>query len=245
MLTKIKILFLVSFGTFSLSFNSEDPVLDEAKIAFNSYVESTYDCLGDKELSYKALQYGLKGYYYLSNRTDLKQKRYLTIVDFSLPSNKKRLYIIDMTKEEIVHKSIVSHGMKTGKLFAEDFSNEEESHKSSLGFYITGHVYDGRHDKSLKLHGLEKGYNDLAFDRGVVIHAAKYATEEFLHGNGNVLGRSYGCPALPFENYDEVIDYIKDGSCFFIYHPNKDYLRHSRIINSSKAYTSYIAKTSS
>lgn len=225
----------------SLSFN--DPVEDseeQARAVFFSYVESVYDCLGEEELSYKSLQYGLKGYHYLQSSNKVKNDRYMAIIDFSLPSNKERLFVIDLEKHTIVKRSLVSHGMKTGKLYAEEFSNENESHMSSLGFYVTGVVYNGRHDESLKLHGLEREFNDNAYDRGVVIHAAEYATQDFLESNGNVLGRSYGCPALPFEGYQETIGLLEKGTCVFIYYPDRRYLRKSRPINSSKGYLHFM-----
>lgn len=237
--SKLKILLLTLLCVSSLSFTEPEPERN-ARAVFFSYVDSMYDCLGDEELSYKALQYGLKGYYYLMQHRKVSNDNYLAIVDFSLPSDAERLFIIDLEKHEIVKRSLVSHGMKTGDLYAKDFSNESESHQSSLGFYVTGVVYNGRHDESLKLHGLEKEFNDNAYDRGVVIHAAQYATREFLESNGNVLGRSYGCPALPFEGYEETIGLLEKGTCVFIYYPDQHYLQKSRPINSSTGYVHFM-----
>jgi hypothetical protein len=186
------------------------------------------------------LQYGLKGYHHLKSNSKLKKKTHLTIVDFSLSSSEERMFIIDVEKNEIVHKSLVAHGMETGDLDAATFSNEHDSHMSSLGFYITGRVYRGKHEESIKLHGLERGFNDNAYDRGVVIHRADYCDRDFLESNSNVLGRSYGCPAVPFNEYDKLLNMVRDGSCFFIYYPDKDYLRESRMVNSSKGYENFL-----
>lgn len=234
---------MLSSTSFSFSDPETDPTTAEAlerRAIFHSYVESFYDCLGDSQLSYKALEYGLKGFHYLADQKKFANEKYLTIVDFSLPSSAERLYVIDIEQHKIVHKSLVAHGMKTGRLYAEEFSNENNSHMSSLGFFSTGRVYNGKHKKSVKLHGLERGFNDNVYDRGVVIHSAEYATEEFMRGNGNVLGRSQGCPAVPYKGYEQTVSLIKDGTCFFIYCPQRNYLRKSKVLNNSKAYDHFM-----
>ena len=237
---KVKILILALIWVVGASVKnpSDSPV--NAKQVFLNFTESFYDCVKEERISYNALQYGLRGYHYLRKSAKLKKKRYLTIVDFSLPSNKERLFIIDIELNKVIHRSLVSHGMETGRLEAMEFSNEHNSHKSSLGFYITGRVYKGKHDESIKLYGLERNFNDNAYNRGVVVHRADYATESFLKSNNNVLGRSLGCPAVPFEDYTSLVNIIRDGSCFFIYSPNKEYLRKSKIVNSQKAYDNFL-----
>lgn len=150
----------------------------------------------------------------------------LTIIDFSLPSTEKRLWIIDMDERRILLNSVVSHGRNSGELFATSFSNKPESYQSSLGFYKTGETYYGKHGYSLRLDGLEKGYNDEARNRAIVIHGADYAREEFALQTGR-LGRSLGCPALPKELSKEAIDYIKNGSLLFIYAEYQNYLDNS------------------
>lgn len=150
----------------------------------------------------------------------------LTIIDFSLPSTEKRLWIIDMDEGRILLNSVLSHGRNSGELFATSFSNKPESYQSSLGFYKTGETYYGKHGYSLRLDGLEKGYNDEARNRAIVIHGADYAREEFAIQTGR-LGRSLGCPALPKELSKEAIDYIKDGSLLLIYAENQSYLDNS------------------
>lgn len=161
----------------------------------------------------------LKGYYSLKEKGVIK-KDILTLVDFSLSSNTKRLWVIDLATGDILFHSLVAHGRNTGDEFASNFSNAAESYKSSLGFYATGEIYNGKHGMSLKLDGLEKGVNDNARARGVVMHAADYVSNSFIKNN-NRLGRSQGCPAVPAELSKEIIGVIKDKSCFFIYHPSR------------------------
>jgi hypothetical protein len=159
----------------------------------------------------------LNGFYKLKENGVIK-KNILTLIDFSLSSNVKRLWVIDLTSKTILFQSLVAHGRNTGGEFAKSFSNAAQSFKSSFGFYATGEVYNGKHGLSLRLDGLEKGINDNARNRGVVIHAANYVSASFIKNNKR-LGRSQGCPALPESLSKEIISTIKDKSCLFIYHP--------------------------
>ncbi|MFV8359503.1 murein L,D-transpeptidase catalytic domain family protein [Flavobacterium sp. LS1P3] len=161
----------------------------------------------------------LKGYYSLKEQGLIK-KDILTLIDFSLSSNTKRLWVIDLLTGDILFHSLVAHGRNTGNEFASNFSNSAESYKSSLGFYATGEIYNGKHGMSLKLDGLEKGVNDNARVRGVVMHAADYVSNSFIKNNHR-LGRSQGCPAVPVELSKDIISAIKNKSCFFIYHPSR------------------------
>ena len=124
----------------------------------------------------------------------------------------------------------VAHGRNSGGEFAKTFSNRPESHKSSLGFYITGKTYTGSHGLSLEIAGLEKGINDRASARRIVIHGANYVSDNYIESNPYI-GRSYGCPAVPAEERDIIINAIKEGSCLFIYHPSNLYLNKSKILN--------------
>ena len=159
----------------------------------------------------------LKGFYEMKEKGFIK-KDILTLIDFSLSSNTKRLWVIDLATNTILYNSLVAHGRNTGEEFANSFSNAAESFKSSLGFYATGEIYNGKHGMSLKLDGLEKGINDNARNRGIVMHAADYVSNFFIKAH-NRLGRSQGCPALPSEITTEIINKIKDKSCLFIYYP--------------------------
>src|SRR6187402_1120443 len=160
----------------------------------------------------------LKGFYAVKEKGLIKRD-ILTLVDFSLSSNAKRLWVIDLSANEILLQTLVAHGKNTGEEFANNFSNAPESFKSSLGFYSTGEIYNGKHGISLKLDGLEKGLNDFARKRAVVLHGADYVSESFIK-NHKRLGRSQGCPAVPIEFATEIISLIKGQSCLYIYHPS-------------------------
>jgi hypothetical protein len=153
----------------------------------------------------------------------------ISIIDFSQPSTNKRLYVIDLDNYELLCNTWVAHGMRSGKTMAQVFSNKPSSNKSSLGFYITGDAYEGSNGYSLKLEGMEKGINDYAFRRAIVLHGADYVSEQFIASQGYI-GRSKGCPAVPVEVCQPLIDEIKGGTCLFIYHPTSTYRVKSRLV---------------
>ncbi|MEO5776394.1 MAG: murein L,D-transpeptidase catalytic domain family protein [Flavobacterium sp.] len=179
------------------------------QIDANSFVLPSFDCFN----------LALDGFYKLKEK-GIVQKNILTLVDFSLSSNTKRLWVIDLDKKIILFQTLVAHGRNTGEEFAKQFSNQAESFQSSIGFYATGEIYNGKHGMSLKLDGLEKGLNDNARERAVVVHGADYVSESFIKQNKR-LGRSQGCPAIPVEMNAKIINVIKDKSCLFLYHPSK------------------------
>ncbi len=188
--------------------------------AFEDQVVLIYSNLHKNNLSIPKLESfkkALKGFYEMKEKGFIK-KDILTLIDFSLSSNTKRLWVIDLATNTILFNSLVAHGRNTGEEFANSFSNAAESFKSSLGFYATGEIYSGKHGMSLKLDGLEKGINDNARNRGIVMHAADYVSNFFIKAH-NRLGRSQGCPALPAEFTTEIINKIKDKSCLYIYYP--------------------------
>jgi hypothetical protein len=153
----------------------------------------------------------------------------LTIIDFNKSSTEKRFFIIDLKKQEIIHESLVAHGKNSGWDIPESFSNVINSKKSSLGFFLTGETYTGKHGLSLKLDGLEKDINDNARKRHIVIHSADYVSNLFIDKFGR-LGRSFGCPTLPSENYNKIIDLIKNKSLIFIYSNQKEYFSKSEYL---------------
>ncbi|MCK7556728.1 murein L,D-transpeptidase catalytic domain family protein [Chitinophaga sedimenti] len=157
----------------------------------------------------------------------------LSIVDFSLPSSKKRLFVIDLENGKLLFNTPVSHGRNSGKGDATSFSNAPNSFKSSLGFYVTGNTYSGEHGYSLRLNGEEKGFNDNALSRGIVMHCADYVNEGLVQSQGYI-GRSLGCPAIPTAVHKKVISAISNGSCLFVYSRDKGYLAKSKLINFSK-----------
>lgn len=154
----------------------------------------------------------------------------ISIADYSLSANQKRLWIIDLRSKKVILSTYVAHGQGTGEEYATEFSNRENSHQSSLGFYVTGDTYMGEHGLSLHLHGMDNGYNSAAYERAVVIHGAAYVSEDFIRANKR-LGRSWGCPAVSNELSAEIINTVKDGTCLFIYHPNKNYMASSYWLN--------------
>lgn len=176
----------------------------------------------------KSFSEALKGFYQLQDK-GLLQKELLTIIDFSMSSNEKRLWIIDMATETVLMNTYVAHGKNTGEEFATSFSNTDSSNKSSLGFYTTGEVYNGKHGLSLKLDGIEKGINNNARRRGIVMHAADYVSTSFIKAH-NRLGRSQGCPAVPAELSAQIIELIKNKSCLFIYHPSRSYNINEKLV---------------
>lgn len=180
-------------------------------------------------LSEKAFHYAYKGYQYLAKKQKLINTGILAICDLSQSSNKKRLYILDLANNKVLLTSYVAHGRGSGSEYAMRFSNKSRSHQSSLGFYITSSTYYGEHGLSLRLQGLEPGFNNLAMKRNIVVHGATYISDEYLNSN-KFMGRSYGCPAVPENECAEIIDLIKNGTCFFIYHPTKKYLQSSKIL---------------
>ena len=158
------------------------------------------------------------------------QNELLTVIDFSLPSTEERLWVIDLSCQRIVLKSLVAHGRNSGLAYATDFSNENESFKSSLGFYLTGEVYNGKHGVSLRLDGLEYGVNHKARERAVVIHGADYVNQKLAKRQGYI-GRSLGCPAVPIEVHLQLIQLIKNKSCLFIYHPSRKQLQATKLLS--------------
>ena len=155
----------------------------------------------------------------------------MTIVDYSQSSNQKRLYVIDLKNKKLLFNTYVAHGRKTGEEFAKTFSNCNGSYQSSLGFYITQQTVISPHTGfALTLDGVEKGFNDNACKRAIIMHGADYVSESFIKKNGR-LGRSLGCPALPPELNKPIIETIKGGTCLFVYNPDPVYLCRSTLLN--------------
>ena len=187
-----------------------------------------------KGLSKEAYSYALLGYNKLMQSGKLKNNETLTIIDFSLPSTAKRLFVIDMKLGTVLFNTLVSHGRNSGKEMANDFSNSNNSFKSSLGFYLTSDTYMGKHGLSMRLEGEEKGINDNAINRGIVMHSADYVNEALIQSQGYI-GRSQGCPAVPPALHKAIINKIKNGSCLFMYSPAKYYLSNSTFVAENKA----------
>ena len=178
-------------------------------------------------VNWKAFRQAVAGY----NKIAGKKREVLTLIDFSKPSTEERLYVFDMKHRRMLYSSVVSHGKNSGENYARSFSNKVGSYKSSLGFYLTSSTYQGKNGYSLLLDGLEKGINDRARERAIVVHGASYANPSV--AKGGRLGRSLGCPALPTALARPVIDAIKGGSVMYIYAENPDYLANSSILRPS------------
>jgi hypothetical protein len=178
----------------------------------------------------EVIELAYKGYEKLKLMGKLTNSKYLTIADLSKSSKEERLFIIDMSNMQVVLKSLVAHGKNSGVQFAEHFSNKVSSYQTSLGFYITGNLYKGKHGNSLQLEGVEPGINDHAMQRAIVIHGADYVSNALVSKQGYI-GRSQGCPAVPKDKVNSIIQTIKGASCLFIYAPDRNYISRSSLIH--------------
>jgi hypothetical protein len=203
----------------------DPPVKTVAEVAEKSAAsaaEMIYHSLKTNSLSmpeFESFSKAIEGFNILKQQGKIK-KDILTLIDFSKSSNTKRLWIIDMKTKTVLYNTLVAHGRNSGDEYATNFSNSNSSNKSSLGFYATGEIYNGKHGASLRLDGLENGVNSNARSRAVVMHAADYVSERFIQLHKR-LGRSQGCPALPEKLNKEIINLIQGKSCLYIYHPSK------------------------
>lgn len=209
---------------------SEEKSAEEKILAAADSIYEQLD-LDETGLATQAFQLAFKGYNKLLQKGIVNLSSILTIVDFSKSSSEKRMFVIDMEEQKILFQTLVAHGRNSGLRYATNFSNKPESNKSSLGFYLTLDTYFGGNGYSLKLRGLEKGINDKAYDRAIVVHGSDYVNAAFAGSNG-FLGRSFGCPAVPRKFAAPIINTIKNGSVLFIYHPSKNYVNQSTILNS-------------
>jgi hypothetical protein len=186
--------------------------------------------LEDQGLNQKAFEYAWRGYHNMLKKGLIRKKSVLSICDFSQSSRTRRMYVIDVEHKKLLYRTYVAHGQNSGDEFATTFSNDEDSYKSSLGFYVTQRTYIGRNGLSLRLSGVDPGYNDMAFKRRIVLHGSTYVSDKYMQAYGT-LGTSLGCPAIPSSVSGKIIRIVKDGSCLFIYHPTQQYLDGSAIIN--------------
>lgn len=198
----------------------------------SSWMDSLYTVIGleQKGLDKTAWYIAYKGYQYMLHKKQLSKTNLLTICDYSKSSAQKRFYVIDMVKHQLLHYTWVAHGRNSGNEYATSFSNKTDSYKSSLGFMVTAETYTGGNGYSLRLDGKESGFNNNVRNRDVVIHGSQYVSHQRVTA-GMMMGRSFGCPALPGENARRIIDCIKNGSCFFAWYPDSYYTKTSRVIN--------------
>ena len=191
---------------------------------------------------YELFRKGLVGFLNLRKEQKEEVRNVLTLIDFTLPSSEKRMWVIDLDKMKVLFHELVAHGRNSGELYATKFSNVPNSNSSSLGFYLTGEKYVGKYGLSLRLDGMEKGYNDLARARAVVLHGADYASQAFVEATGR-LGRSFGCPAVPFKNKDAIVEAIANRSVLFIYGPDSSYEQQSLLMNQPEAVEYFASRS--
>ena len=174
-----------------------------------------FNSFDHEDLSYEAYKTAINGYsiYKVDGKINCDT---IAIIDYDLPSTKKRLFLLDVPNNKIIYSSLVAHGRNSGGNVASVFSNINGSHKSSIGFFKTRETYIGKHGMSLRLDGLEKGINDNARNRNIVIHKADYVSDEFI-AKYSRLGRSHGCPALPVKDYDKVLDLLSRNILLYIH----------------------------
>lgn len=221
-----------SFNNNSLNQKRNLADITETTVTPKSNYLDLYNSFGlAKKIQFKAFEQAMQGW----EKINAKNKNIITIIDFSLPSTQKRMVVLDLVKKQVLFHTLVSHGRNSGEKYATSFSNQHGSYQSSLGFYLTENTYIGGNGYSLRLKGLEKGINDQAKARAVVIHGADYCSEAVIKSTGR-LGRSYGCPALPREVNEQVINTIKEGTLLFIFADNQEYMANSVYINSQNQY---------
>jgi len=161
---------------------------------------------------------------------DVSAPRTLTVIDYSKPSTSRRLWVYDLDKKSLLFEDLVAHGSGSGANFATSFSNLDDSHQTSLGLFVTGQPYTGQNGYSLRLDGLDAGFNDRARERAIVIHGAPYVDESLARAQGR-LGRSWGCPAVRAGIARELIDTVRGGGLLFAYYPDAEWLATSRYLN--------------
>lgn len=231
------ILFLFSFSSYDSANKSNKHselkwMASNATSSLESRCKSFYATLDQNHFSlpnFDVFLAAFQGYEQLKQQGQIVND-ILTVIDFSLSSKEERLWVIDMNCQQILLQTLVAHGRNSGLEYATNFSNENESFKSSLGFYLTGEMYQGKHGASLRLDGLEYGINHKARERAVVIHGADYVSKKIATKQGYI-GRSFGCPAVPYDVHQQLIQLIKNKSCLFIYHPSKHYLTNSKLLS--------------
>jgi len=223
-----------AFGSGDKKFTSLLPSIKNEAPVVAKWIDSMYDAIHLDSFGLKKdiFYYACKGYEYLLSKNKLEKPSILTICDYSQSSSSKRLYVIDLNDGQLLFNTYVSHGKNSGGEYATSFSNSMNSHKSSLGFMITGDTYKGGNGYSMRLDGMEPGINDNVRDRDIVMHGSKYVNAKRAD-EGTTMGRSFGCPAVSYAEHKKIIDAIKDGSCFFIYADYKLYASASKILNAN------------
>ena len=233
-----KVLSIVSLAIaiFFASASYAGNTLESDAAMFETHASELYDEIGltnQSYPSYDVFAMALKGFQSLK-ASEVVNKDILTVFDFSWSSNEKRLWVIDLNTRKVLFHDYVAHGRNSGNEFAKKFSNRSQSYMSSIGFYVTGETYHGKHGLSLRLDGMDREYNHNARNRAIVMHGADYVSEDFIRKHGR-LGRSFGCPSVSMDIHKEVIDTIREGSLLFIYYPDHDFPKRSAVLNMTRS----------
>ncbi|MCE3238759.1 MAG: hypothetical protein K0R24_1740 [Gammaproteobacteria bacterium] len=181
------------------------------------------------QLNLTALKLSLTAYQ-KARQQGLDTQQLLTVIDYSKPSNERRLWVINLKTNTIVLNTWVAHGKNSGGLNATSFSNNARSLKSSLGVFITENSYIGSHGYSMRIQGLEQGINDNVYHRAVVFHGARYVGADVAKSRG-MLGRSWGCMAVGQDTIKPLVDTIKNKTVVVAYYPEPNWLKNSKYIN--------------
>ena len=170
--------------------------------------------------------------YMNARKLGLDSQGILTVIDYHDPDNQKRLWVFNLKRNSLVYNTWVAHGQGSGNLIADYFSNQPQTHASSIGLYETENPYYGSHGYSLRLNGLDQGYNNNALSRDIVMNAAWYVEPEFAEDYGHI-GRSWGCLAVDPQMANPLINTIKGGTLIFAYAPNYSWLHHSVFLDNA------------
>lgn len=212
------------------------------------YISMATDLYNELQLQSKGLERDIflkayKGYMVLLGQGLVHNPNMLSIADFSQSNQNKRLYVIDLRNHKLLMHTYVSHGKNSGSEMATSFSNVDNSNKSVLGFLITADTYNGANGLSLRFRGMERGINHLVTQRAIVVHGSKFVNEKELYRRGEMVN-SLGCPAVPMAQSKTIIQAIKNGSVYFIYHPDELYAERSPILNAMVSWNTYLPMTS-
>lgn len=210
------------------SLKSHHPTQQATKLTTRQTHKQQADTDNQMSVNPHVWQLALKAYNKAFEKGYIKQ-RILTVIDYSLPSSVKRMWVVDLAHKKVLYHTLVTHGRHTGGLFAKHFSDKPGSLASSLGLFLTENTYVGSQGYSLRLRGLEPGFNDKAFSRSIVMHGAWYATHRFAAHYGR-LGLSWGCPAVSPQLAKPIINEIKGGSLVFAYYPDVHWLHQSKFL---------------
>ena len=177
----------------------------------------------------EVLRLALEATHTAIDRGLVRRPELLTVIDYSLPSSQPRLFVFDLAARKLLFRELVAHGKNSGGDQASYFSNSPGSLATSLGLFVTADTYMGGNGYSLRLRGLEEGFNDMALDRAIVMHGAAYVSRAAIQALGR-LGRSWGCPAVRREIAKKLIDTVRGGTAVFAYYPEKSWLASSPFI---------------